>query len=53
VAGTFTDIALGFNHGGGDNDTFGTKYADPTSWNNITLTADDEITIEWTITVGA
>lgn len=51
VAGTFTDIALGCHHSGVDNDTFEIRYADPTSWNNITLAAADEITIEWTISI--
>ena len=52
LAKTFTDIAMGFNHAGTDSDSFGTNYADPTSFNSITLAAADQLTIEWTITVS-
>jgi len=52
VAATISDIALGFNHAGTDSDSFAVNFADPTTWNNITLTSDDTLTVEWTITVS-
>lgn len=52
VAATISDIALGCHHAGTDTDIFEYKYADPTSWNNITLTTDDTLTVEWTISIS-
>ena len=59
VTGVFTgyaitvqDIALGFSHSGADADSFNVNYADPDTWNNITLQAADQLTIEWTISVA-
>ena len=51
VAGTFTDVKLGFNVSGADD--FTVTYASPTAWDNVILAIEDTLTVEWTITVGA
>ena len=51
VAGTFDDVALGWNVSFPDD--FGKRFADPTAWDDVILAAADTLTIEWTITVGA
>ena len=51
VAGTFTDVKLGFNVSGSDD--FTVTYASPTAWDNVILAEADTLTVEWTITVGA
>ena len=47
---TFSDVKLGRVYSAGD---FGSIFATPTSWSNITLAAADTLTLEWTITIGA
>jgi len=51
VAGTFTDVKLGFNVSGSDD--FTVTYASTTAWDDVILAAADTLTVEWTITVGA
>jgi len=58
ITGTFTGFAvtitgaqLGWNIETTGNN-FTVRYADATSWDDITLASVDTLTIEWTITVG-